>query len=100
MFTGKKTFLAKNMEWGIAIYSGNFYTYELPEGLGMRKIVAHGYLDSKECTNQGGHFLDFHRILWSYVNLKSNLQSSAHTEISSMVLLTLKLSITPGNSMS
>ena len=79
MFTGKKTFLAKNMEWGIAIYSGNFYTCELPEGLGMRKIVAHGYLDSKECTNQGGHFLDFHRILWSYVNLKSNLQSSAHT---------------------
>ena len=46
----------------ISSSGGNFCIYELHEGLGMRKILAHGYLDSKGCTNQGGHFLDFHKF--------------------------------------
>ena len=43
------------------------------EGLGMRKILAHGitYKDAKELTKQGGPFLDFYEISRSYVSPKS-----------------------------
>ena len=36
----------------------NNYIYKLPEGLGMSTW----YEDTMESTNQGGHFLDFHRF--------------------------------------
>ena len=68
----------------------NNYIYKLPEGLGMRNIST-WYQDTKESTNQGGLFLDFHRFSWSYVGPKSKL--NPQTEISSMESLILELSI-------
>ena len=55
----------------------NFYTYHLPEGLGMVKILAHG--------------IKMQKISWIYAGPKSNLHP--RTEISSMASVTSKLSI-------
>ena len=71
----------------------NFYIYELPEDLRMTEILAH------EQTREDIFwiFTDFYGVMW--VQSPTSSPSSAHIEISSMLLLTLKLSITPGNSM-
>ena len=71
----------------------NFYIYELPEDLRMTEILAH------EQTREDIFwiFTDFYGVMW--VQSPTCSPSSAHIEISSMLLLTLKLSITPGNSM-
>ena len=71
---------------------GNYYIYELPEGLGMRKILAHGYiLAFKRMHKPGRTFSGFSQIFvlcGSKVLLA--VLCSHRVEISSMVLLTLK----------
>ena len=62
--------------------SANFYIYELPESLGMRKVLAHGI------RMPGRAFSGFSL---GYVGPKSNLHPG--TEISSIASLTQKLSI-------
>ena len=47
-----------------SISGANFYIYELPEGLGMKIIDAHGTSMQKKSTNQEGHFPDFHGVMW------------------------------------
>ena len=69
----------------------NNYIYQLSEGLGKRKILAHGTrIQKNPQTRQDIYwiFTDFHRV---DMGPKSNLHP--HIEISSMRSLTLKLSI-------
>ena len=61
-----------------------FYIYEIPEGLGMKKIWAHGTTDAKESINQGGHFPVSHGFSMSCAGPKSNL----HPRINSGSILT------------
>ena len=88
------------------IFDGNYYIYELSEGLGMRKILAHGYIYTWIQKNAQTRedifwiFTDFYGVMWVQSPTYSPLPSPHRIEISSMVLLTLKLSITSGNSMS
>ena len=57
------------------LFSGtNFYIYQLPEGLGMRKTLTHGV------------FTDFHGVM----KVQSLTCSPLPTEISSMMSLTPK----------
>ena len=64
----------------------NFYIYELPEGLEMRKILAHGTRMQRNPQARGDIFWIFMELLGP----KSNLHTG--TEISSMASLNLKLS--------
>ena len=45
----------------------NNYTYKLPEGLGMRRISAHGTMIQKNPQTREDIFwilTDFHRVMW------------------------------------
>ena len=45
----------------------NNYIYKLPEGLGMRRILAHGTRIQKNPQNREDIsciFTDFHRVMW------------------------------------
>ena len=45
----------------------NNYIYKLPEGLGMRRILAHGTRIQKNPQTRGDIFwifTDFHRVMW------------------------------------
>ena len=64
----------------------NFYIYELPEGLEMRKILAHGTRMQRNPQARGDIFWIFMELLGP----KSNLHTG--TEISAMASLNLKLS--------
>ena len=69
----------------------NNYIYQLSEGLGIKRILAHVIRIQKNPQTRQDIFwilTDFHRVV---VGAKSNLHP--HMEISSMRSLTLKLSI-------
>ena len=74
----------------ISFSGATFFIYELPEGLGMRKILANGTRMQKNPQNKEEIFwicTDFH----SYAGPKSSLHPL--TEISSMASIILKSSI-------
>ena len=50
----------------------NFYVYQLPEGLGIRKILAHSIRTQKNPQTRADIFFIF-TFSWSYVGPKSNL---------------------------
>ena len=58
----------------------NFCTCKLPEGLRMRKILAHMVLGCKRIQNHGWHFLHFYRFSWNYAGPKSNLHPPPHPQ--------------------
>ena len=66
----------------------NFYIYQLPEGLGMRKILPRGI---RMQNNPGKKFSWFSRIFMELC--ASKVQLASMHKISSMVSLTPKLSI-------
>ena len=68
----------------------NFYIYQLPEGLEIRKILAR-YQYANVFANQGGYLPDFHGFPQGYADRKFNLH--LRTQISAMVSLSPKLSI-------
>ena len=74
---------------------GNFYIYELPEGPVMRKILAHGYQDTRIQKNVQAR----EEIFWIFtyfcgvMRVQSPACTPAHTEILSTMWLNLKFFI-------